>query len=278
VDPHGYLLAGWRIFPRAGEALNFQGLQRGWVRSRNPTPEGRRRRLAAVRGPSARQPCQPLKASQLTVTQTPDPRDARRGVTFCKRVVPLVILPVIPPGATRPHRGHWLDHPPNVSCRDSTGQYAVDGPLLSCNPLRATRDRGSSACQSASCHQMEYLVPAPQWSPRSGGRGRRVARLDHPVDHPDDPTGPVWSRLDRRGIQREQARSDWSRPDRRRAPGYGSGGWGFQSLAVRQNRKSRCYGEGSSRRSILAGSSPAVMRVASMREGRGAGSDQRARS
>jgi hypothetical protein len=51
------------------------------------------------------------------------------------------------------------------------------------------------------------------------------ALLDHPVDHPDDPTGPVWIRLDRRPVQREQARSVWSRPDRRRAPGYGSGGW-----------------------------------------------------
>jgi len=39
--------------------------------------------------------------------------------------------------------------------------------------------------------------------------------LDHPFDHPDDPTGPVWIRLDRRGLQREQARSVWSRPDRR---------------------------------------------------------------
>jgi hypothetical protein len=57
--------------------------------------------------------------------------------------------------------------------------------------------------------------------------------LDHPVDHPDDPTGPVWIRLDRRPMQREQARADWSRPDRRRAPGYGSGGWGFESLAAR---------------------------------------------
>jgi hypothetical protein len=27
-------------------------------------------------------------------------------------------------------------------------QYPVDGPRLSCNPLRATRDRGSSACRS----------------------------------------------------------------------------------------------------------------------------------
>jgi FAD linked oxidases, C-terminal domain len=31
--------------------------------------------------------------------------------------------------------------------------------------------------------------------------------LDHPFDHPDDPSVSVGSRLDRRGIQREQARS-----------------------------------------------------------------------
>jgi hypothetical protein len=41
--------------------------------------------------------------------------------------------------------------------------------------------------------------------------------LDHPDDHPDDPSGSAESRLGRRGIQHEQARSDWSRPDRRRA-------------------------------------------------------------
>jgi hypothetical protein len=41
------------------------------------------------------------------------------------------------------------------------------------------------------------------------------ALLDHPVDHPDDPTGSFWNRLDRRAIQREQGRSVWSRPDRR---------------------------------------------------------------
>src|SRR5215211_2864510 len=49
--------------------------------------------------------------------------------------------------------------------------------------------------------------------------------LDHPFDHPDNPTGSFSIRLDRRGIQREQARSVWSRLVRRRAPGYGSGGW-----------------------------------------------------
>jgi hypothetical protein len=31
--------------------------------------------------------------------------------------------------------------------------------------------------------------------------------VEHPVDHPDDPTGPVWIHLDRRPIQPEQARS-----------------------------------------------------------------------
>jgi Transposase DDE domain group 1 len=40
--------------------------------------------------------------------------------------------------------------------------------------------------------------------------------LDHPDDHPDDHSVSVWSRLDRRGIQPEQARSFSSHPDRRR--------------------------------------------------------------
>src|SRR4029453_19259931 len=82
--------------------------------------------------------------------------------------------------------------------------------------------------------QMEYLVLAPPRSLRFGCWERSTPPwLDHPFDHPDDPTGPYSIRLDRRGTQREQARSDWSRPDRRSAPGYGSGGWGFESLAAR---------------------------------------------
>jgi hypothetical protein len=32
--------------------------------------------------------------------------------------------------------------------------------------------------------------------------------LDHPVDHPDDPTGPVWTVWTDEAPQREQARSD----------------------------------------------------------------------
>jgi hypothetical protein len=68
--------------------------------------------------------------------------------------------------------------------------------------------------------------------PRTHDSARRTPDLlDHPFDHPDDPTGPIWIRLDRRGPQREQARSVWSRPDRRRAPGYGSGGLAMAVLA-----------------------------------------------
>jgi hypothetical protein len=55
---------------------------------------------------------------------------------------------------------------------------------------------------------------------------------------------PVGIRPDRQGLRREQARSVWSRPDRRRAPAYGSGGWGFESLAARQTRSSEAIRQG----------------------------------
>jgi hypothetical protein len=41
--------------------------------------------------------------------------------------------------------------------------------------------------------------------------GARRLRLDRPFDNPDDPTRSVWIRLDRRGIQREQPRSQRAR-------------------------------------------------------------------
>ena len=31
-----------------------------------------------------------------------------------------------------PTGAHWLDNPSDVSCKDSTRQHPVDGPLLSC--------------------------------------------------------------------------------------------------------------------------------------------------
>jgi hypothetical protein len=33
-----------------------------------------------------------------------------------------------------PTGAHWLDDPPDVSCKEGTRQYAMDGTLLSCNP------------------------------------------------------------------------------------------------------------------------------------------------
>jgi hypothetical protein len=84
-----------------------------------------------------------------------------------------------------------------VSCKDSTRQYAVDDPCLSCNPLRATRGRGSSACQSASCHQMECLVPAPPigtvvWAAPEAAARRLIIRLIIQTIR-RDPSGAVWT-------------------------------------------------------------------------------------
>jgi hypothetical protein len=55
-------------------------------------------------------------------------------------------------------------------------------------------------------------------------------RLDHPDDHPDDRSGAVWSRLDRRGIQCGQARSVCSHLVRRRASVSQSEGRRFESV------------------------------------------------
>jgi hypothetical protein len=66
-------------------------------------------------------------------------------------------------------------------------------------------------------HQV-CATPAPSPAPGPTCGPARI-RLDHPDDHPDDPSGSIGSRLDRRGTQREQARSVWSRPVRRRGSG-----------------------------------------------------------
>ena len=75
----------------------------------------------------------------------------------------------------------------------------------------------------SAAYQQLLHDPKPSTDPLGGeGRSGRHPifcrmRLDHPFDHPDDPSVSVWSRLDRRSTQREQARSVWSRPGRRRA-------------------------------------------------------------
>ena len=38
-------------------------------------------------------------------------------------------------GLLGPTGAHWLDDPSDVTCKDSTQQYSVDDPLLSCNLL-----------------------------------------------------------------------------------------------------------------------------------------------
>jgi hypothetical protein len=43
---------------------------------------------------------------------------------------------------------HWLDDPPDLSCKENTRQHPVDGPLLSCNPLLAAWGRGSPRASS----------------------------------------------------------------------------------------------------------------------------------
>lgn len=55
----------------------------------------------------------------------------RSKVSFCLSFH----LQLLSPSGT-----HWLDDAPRLSCKDSTRQYAVDDPLLSCNQV-PTRER-----------------------------------------------------------------------------------------------------------------------------------------
>jgi hypothetical protein len=67
-------------------------------------------------------------------------------------------LTVIPPAATRPHGAHWLDTTSDLSCKDSTGQYAVDDPPLSCQqqvPVRAPVSAPARSLAGAGCGTAE---------------------------------------------------------------------------------------------------------------------------
>jgi hypothetical protein len=61
--------------------------------------------------------------------------------------------------------------------------------------VASSRAYGASQSRSSDCHSTHNRM-----------------RIDHPDDHPDDPSGFVGSRLDRRVTQREQARSVCCRP------------------------------------------------------------------
>ena len=57
---------------------------------------------------------------------------------------------------------HWLDGPPDLSCKDSTRQYLVDGCQLSCKPLPACSD--PTACQRFASNRAAYRLAAPHFS------------------------------------------------------------------------------------------------------------------
>jgi hypothetical protein len=44
-----------------------------------------------------------------------------------------------------PTGAHWLDDAPDLSCKESTRQYAVDGPLLSCKQQPPASSSGASS-------------------------------------------------------------------------------------------------------------------------------------
>jgi hypothetical protein len=55
-----------------------------------------------------------------------------------------VILTVIPLTPLGPSGAHWLDDPPDLSCKNNTRQYALDGPLLSCKQVGGSSPPTSS--------------------------------------------------------------------------------------------------------------------------------------
>jgi len=149
--------------------------------------------------------------------------------------------PAVPPSAT----SHLPPHEPG---RHSTAGHAE---VSAGRPRFCLRTRWRScrsimaSVRAMGLHPMEVISPG-RWNVPPLGRHRTPAggwrrprpstafllgtrlpchpilcrmRFDHPVDHPDDRSGSVGSPLDRRAIQREQARSVWSRPGRRRASG-----------------------------------------------------------
>jgi hypothetical protein len=108
------------------------------------------------------------------------------------------------------------------SSHDACWAFPGNGsaPCCSRSALPPTAPHADPAAQPAPVQRRAPRPPvaADWWSVPFGWR------LDHPVDHPGDPTEPFSIRLGRRGIRPEQGRSVWSRPDRPRAPGYGCGG------------------------------------------------------
>jgi hypothetical protein len=160
-----------------------------------PGQRGRRRAPSRRRRPSR------ASTPAALARRLPVLRGGRRKITAsttCPKAAPHLVIYV--PEAS----AETLDnHQPRARSTPRTR------PRTPAAPRREEASGGLSACLVRSC---------AQGSDGSAQRGPRLLcspchpilhrmRLDHPFDHPDDPTGPVWIRLDRRGIQREQARS-----------------------------------------------------------------------
>ena len=93
---------------------------------------------------------------------------------------------------------HWLDRPPDASCTDSTGQHAMDGSLLSCNPLLATWGHASPDGISGD----RSTVPAVVWVTEGAASHGLIIRLIIQTIR-QDPSGAIWT----------DDPSDVSRPD-----------------------------------------------------------------
>jgi hypothetical protein len=194
-------------------------------RARTPPIRGQSRRYRSVPcgRPSARRFRTNLSAgianaSLLVTTRRSSPRPPRRS------------LP------QRPRRGDRGPRPPRPADRGrrppSRRRRAVTRPTRTSVSRRRRPTliaMTSTAATSGSCHltRTGSTATAMEWA----AKAREVGCLPcHPISVGWlliilliiqtillDPSGSVWSRLDRHGIQPEQARSVWSRPGRRRA-------------------------------------------------------------
>jgi hypothetical protein len=75
-----------------------------------------------------------------------------------------------------PSGAHWLDDASDLSCKDSTGQYAVDGPLLSCkqqvpgsSPGASSKSRSSQpiSVSSGGAFGKEDVIPPSLIAPKA---------------------------------------------------------------------------------------------------------------
>ena len=128
-----------------------------------------------------------------------------------------------------PTGAHWLDDPPDVSCKDSTRQYAVDGSRLSCK-----QQVGGSSPPASSTARSAWALAGCRWaggwpgprsrsgcrpaccrSPRTGCCSRpwpvppaTTLSASGPPDHPDPDGEPVAASINRSRPDRHRPRTD----------------------------------------------------------------------